>query len=199
MRKYMQEDREMKSAMWGRSLVAGALLVCAGVAAAADKPAAGTPATDNDLAAKVRHEILMYPRYTIWDNVTFRVADGTVELTGAVSQPYKKSDIEKIVRNLPGVINVKDAIVVLPLSPQDDRLRALVARAIYGNANFTRYAIEPLPPIHIIVENGHVRLEGEVANKLDKDLAGLRAGSAGMSFGPIVNNLQVDQPPAKKT
>src|ERR1019366_8682076 len=137
----------MKSGKWERSFMAAALLVCAGVALAADKTAAGAPATDNDLAAKVRHEILMYPRYSIWDDVTFRVAGGTVELSGDVSQPYKKSDIEKIVRNLPGVTNVEDAIVVLPLSPQDDRLRALVARAIYGNANFTRYAIEPLPPI----------------------------------------------------
>jgi hyperosmotically inducible protein len=195
----MQEDREMQSAMWGKSLLAGVLMVSAGVAAAADKPAAGKPATDNDLAAKVRHEILMYPRYTIWDDVTFRVADGNVELTGAVSQPYKKSDIEKIVRNLPGVASIKDGIVVLPLSIEDDRLRALVARAIYGNANFTRYAMQPLPPIHIIVENGHVRLEGMVANQFDKDLAGVRAGSAGMSFGPVVNNLQVEQPPAKKT
>jgi hyperosmotically inducible protein len=184
--------------MWERSLMAAALLVCAGVAGAAEK-SAGLPAADNDLAAKVRHEILMYPRYSIWDDITFRVADGTVELTGEVSQPYKKSDLEKIVRNLPGVTNVKDGIEVLPLSPQDDRLRALVARAIYGNANFTRYAMQPLPPIHIIVENGHVRLEGVVANKFDKDLAALRAGSAGMSFGPIVNNLQVEQPPAKKT
>ena len=84
----------MKHGMWGRSLMAAALLVCAGVAAAADKSAAGTPATDNDLAAKVRHEILMYPRYTVWDDITFRVAGGAVELTGDVSQPYKKSDIE---------------------------------------------------------------------------------------------------------
>jgi len=189
----------MKHGMWRRSLMAAALLVCAGVAAAADKPAAGTPATDNDLAAKVRHEILMYPRYTVWDDITFRVAGGAVELTGDVSQPYKKSDIDKIVRNLPGVTSIKDGIEVLPASFQDDRLRALVARAIYGDANFTRYAMQPLPPIHIIVENGHVRLEGVVANQFDKDLAGLRAGGAGMSFGPVVNNLQVEQPPAKKT
>jgi hyperosmotically inducible protein len=179
--------------------MAAALLVCAGAAGAADKPAAGMPSADNDLAAKVRHEILIYSRYSIWDDVTFRVTDGTVELYGDVSQPYKKSDIEKIVRTLPGVANVKDAIVVLPLSTQDDRLRMQVARAIYGNANFTRYAMQPLPPIHIIVGNGHVRLEGVVASKFDKDLAGVRASSAGLSFGPVVNNLQVEPPPAKKS
>lgn len=199
MRKYMQEDRGMKSGIWERTLMAAALLLCAGAAGAADRPAAGVPANDNELAAKVRHEILAYPRYSIWDDVTFRVTDGTVDLNGDVSQPYKKSDIEKIIRNLPGVTNVKNSIAVLPLSPQDDRLRVQVARAIYGNANFTRYATEPLPPIHIIVENGHVRLEGVVASKFDKNLAGVRAGSAGLSFGPVVNNLQVEQSPAKKT
>lgn len=199
MRKYMQEDRGMKSGIWERTLMAAALLLCAVAAGAADRPAAGVPANDNELAAKVRHEILTYPRYSIWDDVTFRVTDGTVDLNGDVSQPYKKSDIEKIIRSLPGVSNVKNSIAVLPLSPQDDRLRVQVARAIYGNANFTRYAVEPLPPIHIIVENGHVRLEGVVASKFDKDLAGVRAGSAGLSFGPVVNNLQVEQSPAKET
>jgi hyperosmotically inducible protein len=175
------------------------LLVCTGAAAAADRAPAGTPATDNNLAAKVRHEILMYPRYTIWDDVTFQVANGNIELSGDVSQPYKKADIEKIVRNLPGVVSVKDNIEVLPLSPQDDLLRARVARAIYGDANFTRYAMQALPPIHIIVENGHVRLEGLVATDFDKELAGIRASGAGLSFGPVVNNLQVEQPPAKKS
>jgi len=187
----------MKSGMWERSLIAAALLTFAGVAGAAAQPLGGTPSADNDLAAKVRHEIAMYPRYTIWDDINFRVADGAVELNGDVSQPYKKSDIEKIVRQIPGVVNVKDSIEVLPLSRMDDQLRTRVAQAIYGDGNFTRYAMQAVPPIHIIVDNGHVRLEGVVANQFDKDLAGMRAGTAGMSFGPVVNNLHVEQPPKK--
>jgi len=182
----------MKYGIWGRALMAAALVLSAGVASAADKKAANVPGSDKDLIAKVRHEVMMYPRYTIWDNVTFRVNNGTVDLMGDVSQPYKKSDIEKIVREIPGVVAVNDEVQVLPLSSMDDALRARVARAIYGDANFSRYAIEAHPSIHIIVDNGHVRLEGVVANKFDKNLAGIRASSAGLSFGPVVNNLQVE-------
>jgi hyperosmotically inducible protein len=182
----------MKYGTWGGTLMAAALLLGAGVVSAADKTAAGGPTTDNDLAARVRHEILMYPHYTIWDDISFQVTKGTVELAGEVSQPYKKSDIAKIVRSVPGVSEVKDGVEVLPLSIQDDQLRMRVARAIYGDGNFIRYANQAHPPIHIIVENGRVRLEGVVANRLDKNLAGLRASTAGMSFGPVVNNLQVE-------
>jgi len=73
-----------------------------------------------------------------------------------------------------------------------------VARAIYGYPGFTRYAIQAVPPIHVIVENGHVTLEGVVNNELEKQVAGMRAASAGLSFGPVSNHLQVENPPAKK-
>ena len=141
----------------------------------------------------------MYPRYTIWDDVSFRVTAGQVELIGAVSQPYKKNDIEHLVRKVPGVTSVSDEIKVLPLSDQDDRLRQQVARAIYRDPVFTRYAIEPHPPIHIIVDNGHVTLTGLVSTETEKQIAGVRASTAGLSFGPVVNNLQVENPPAKKS
>jgi hyperosmotically inducible periplasmic protein len=181
----------------GRILMVATLIAGAGVAGAATKTAK-VPANDADLAKEVRHEILMYPRYSIWDDLNFRVSGGMVELTGAVNQPYKKSDIENIVRHLPGVTGVQDEIKVLPVSFQDDRLRVQVARAIFRDANMSKYAIQPVPPIHIIVENGHVRLEGVVANESDKNIAGIRASGAGLSFGPVVNNLQVEQQPAKK-
>jgi hyperosmotically inducible protein len=170
----------------------------AGVAGAADK-AAMAPTTDAGLADAVRHAIVMYPHYDIWDDIGFQVANGTVTLTGAVNQPYKKTDIDRLVNSLPGVARVENGIRVLPLSPQDDRLRLVVARAIYGDATLRRYAIEPLKPIHILVENGHVTLAGVVATEMDKNIAGLRAASAGLSFGPVVNNLQVENPPAKKS
>jgi len=179
-------------------LIGAALIAGAGLAGAADKRAASVPATDSDLVKEVRHEILMYPRYSIWDNLNFRVADGTVELMGEVNQPYKKSDVENIVRHLPGVTAVQDNIKVLPLSFNDDRLRLQVARAIFRDPNMTRYAMQPVPPIHIIVENGHVSLEGMVATENDKNIAGIRASAAGLSFGPVVNNLQVENP-AKKS
>jgi hypothetical protein len=189
----------MKLRITGRFLMAAALLVGAGVAGAAGKKAATVPGTDAGLADAVRHAIVMYPHYTIWDDLSFQVADGSVTLSGVVNQPYKKLDIERLVNHLAGVTGVQNDIRVLPTSMQDDRLRLLVARAIYGDPNMQRYAIQPLKPIHILVENGHVTLAGVVQTQMDKSIAGVRASSAGLSFGPIVNNLQVENPPAKKS
>jgi len=185
----------MKSNFAGRFLMAAALLGV-GVAGAADNHAA-KPQTDAGLAESVRHAVVMYPRYSIFDDLYVQVENGTVHLTGVVSQPFKKPDVDKIVRNVVGDRQVVDDIRVLPLSPDDERLRLSVARSIYGDMTMTKYAIQPLKPIHIVVENGHVTLTGFVATNFDKQIAGTRAATAGMSFGPIVNNLQVENPPKK--
>ncbi|MCX6628906.1 MAG: BON domain-containing protein, partial [Candidatus Solibacter sp.] len=169
-------------------LMAAALVVSS--AAAADKA---------DLATRVRHEILMYSSYSLWDDISFRVENGNVSLLGAVSQPYKKSDIERIVQHIPGVASVTNQVKVLPLSPEDDRLRVQVARAIFRDPALSRYAMGAVPAIHIIVDNGKVTLTGAVNNNLEKQVAGMRASAAGFSFGPVINNLTVDNPPAKKS
>jgi hyperosmotically inducible protein len=188
----------MKPTILGRFLMAATLVVSVGVAAASNKPGANLPQSDADIAKNVRHEVLMYPYYSIWDDVNFRVNNGQVELLGAVSEPFKKSDIERLVKRVPGVTSVADTMKVLPLSPFDNRLRLQVARAIYGSSAFTRYAIQPTPPIHIIVDNGHVTLTGVVSTPMEKQLAGMRASQAGLSFGSVTNNLEVEHP-AKKS
>jgi hyperosmotically inducible protein len=177
--------------------MAAALLAGAGVAGAADNHNAGKLQTDAALIKGVRHAIVMYPRYSIFDDINFQVENGTVRLEGVVTQPFKKSDIDKIVRNVAGANQVQDDIRVLPLSPNDEQLRLRVARAIYADPSMTKYAIQAMKPIHVIVENGHVTLDGVVATDFDKQIAGTRAASAGMSFGPIVNNLQVENPSKK--
>jgi hyperosmotically inducible protein len=182
----------MKTMFVGRVLMA-ALLMGSGVAGAAAKKNVSVPQTDAEIAKQVRHEVLMYSRYTIWDDISFRVTDGHVELFGAVSQPFKKSDIQRLVRDVPGVTSVTNGLKVLPVSFHDDRIRLQVARAIYGHPAFTRYAIQAVPPIHIIVDNGRVTLTGVVNNEMEKNIAGIRAAGASLSFGPIVNNLQVEQ------
>jgi hyperosmotically inducible protein len=178
--------------------ILGWILVAAGLASIAGSAGAAVAVSDADLAKQVRHELAMYPRYTIWDDVGFRVSEGQVELIGAVSQPYKKSEMERLVRGIPGVTGVSDEIKVLPLSDFDNRLRLEVARAIYGDPAFRQYATMALPPVHIIVENGHVTLTGVVATDFEKNIAGLRASGSGLSFGPVINNLQVERP-AKKS
>jgi len=188
----------MKSKILGRVAMAAALFAAAGIASASTGPGPAAPGSDEALARQVRHEIVMYPHYTIWDDINFRVNHGSVELTGAVNQPYKKSDLGKIVQGLPGVASVTNRLEVLPVSSMDDRLRLQVARAIYRDPALSRYAYGAVPPIHIIVDNGHVTLTGVVSNDFDKQVAGVRAASVGLSFGPINNNLRVENPPAKK-
>src|SRR5215475_7907036 len=149
------------------------------VTLAAGAAFAATP-TDADLAKSVRHEVLMYSRYSLWDDVNFRVNNGNVELLGAVSQPYKKKDLQKIVQSIPGVASVTNELKVLPLSSFDDRLRIQVARAIYGDPVLSRYGLGANPSIHIIVDNGHVTLTGAVSNEMEKQVAGMRASGAGL-------------------
>ena len=173
-------------------LLAAALLVGAGIAGAATTPA------DVSVERQILHEIRMYPNYSIWDDINFRVTNnGQVELFGAVNQPYKKADIERIVRSVPGVTSITDQVKVLPLSSFDDRLRLQVARAVYGDPVLNRYALQSVGPIHIIVENGHVTLSGVVSTEMEKNVAGIRANGAGLSFGSVTNNLLVEHPARK--
>lgn len=184
----------MKSRILSQLFVAGALLV--GAASASSTPVA--PQSDEALASRVRHEIVMYPYYGIFDNIQYEVVNGNVSLTGAVTQPWKKSDLGKDVQKIPGVASVTNELEVLPLSPMDNSLRFQIARAIYRDPSLSRYAIQAVPPIHIIVDNGRVTLEGVVNNDLEKQVAGTRAASAGLSFGPVINNLRVENPSTKK-
>jgi hyperosmotically inducible protein len=178
----------------------GALLFGAAITFAGDTPQALLPqGSDADIAKEVRHEIVVYPHYTIFDDIKFRVNQGQVVLEGAVTQPYKKSDLGKIIQKVPGVTSISNDLKVLPLSTMDDRLRMQVARAIYRDPSLSTLAFQALPPIHIIVENGHVTLEGVVNNSMQKQIAGMRANSAGLSFGMVTNNLAVENPAPKKS
>jgi hyperosmotically inducible protein len=112
-----------------------------------------------------------YTQFTIFDDVSASVKDGVVTLTGKVTMPYKRGDIEKRVSKVDGVREVRDEIAVLPVSQFDDELRVKIARAIYGHVNFWNYAIMANPPIHIVVEHGRVTLTGVVGSNIDRMLA----------------------------
>jgi len=115
-----------------------------------------------------------------------------VTLLGEVTQPVLKSDAGNVVKRVEGVTNVVNNIEVLPLSPDDDRIRRAEYRAIYGDpALSSRYGFQALPSIHIIVKNGHVRLEGVVANEGDKNIAGIRANGVAGAFS-VENDLRVE-------
>lgn len=187
----------MKTGTVTRILTAAVLL--AGTALAAAKDGIPQPPTDDVIAKQVRHVVLTYPYYSLWDQVGLFVHDGQVELNGAVTQPIKKRDLGRLVSAIPGVAGVTNEIKVLPDTPMDIRLRQQVARAIFTAPPLTRYGAGSLPAIHIIVENGHVTLSGVVASDGDKNLAGIKARGAGLSFGAVVNNLEVERPSAKNS
>jgi hyperosmotically inducible periplasmic protein len=134
-------------------------------------PAGAQDRRDMQLVDKVSKAITQYTRYTVFDDLGGSVENGVVTLTGKVTMPYKRDDIEKRVARIDGVQTVKNEIAVLPVSIYDDQLRARIARAIYGNPSFWNYATMPNPPIHIIVENGRVTLTGVVLSQVDKLLA----------------------------
>jgi len=139
---------------------------------------------------QARHEIVMYFAYGIFDNVELAAHNGTLTVSGQVTQPFKKTDIGRILERVKGVAALQNNLEVLPVSNFDDRLRLQVARAIYGDPFFIHYADQPLPPIHIIVKNGNVTLEGVVASTMDRTKAEMAALHAGLSFS-VVNNLQI--------
>jgi len=178
------------------NLMLASMLLAAGTATASNPETPGA-LTDEHIAQKIVHEVRMYPWYTIWDNVNVAVRNGEVDLQGQVNLPFKKADLVRLAKNVPGVRGVTNELEVLPTSLFDDRIRLQVARAIFRNPALSRYAIQPVPPIHIIVDNGHVTLEGVVNNNIDKQVAGIRALQAGLSFGQVVNNLRVENPGKK--
>jgi len=149
-------------------------------------------ASDARLVKEVRHQLVMLPYYSIFDDLGFRISGDTVTLVGDVTRPVLKSDAENVVKRIEGVRQVENKINVLPLSPMDDQIRMAMARTIYGDPQIgTRYGYQALPSIHIIVSNGRVRLEGVVANEFDKNLINMRARSVPNVF-EVDNQLQVE-------
>ena len=141
----------------------------------------------NDVSKTVNR----YAHFTVFDNVDASVKNGVVTLTGQVTMPFKRDDIERRVAKVDGVKRLNDKITVLPVSQFDDQLRYRIARAIYSNPNFWNYAIGPNQPIHIVVERSRVTLEGVVMNDVDRAIARSIATS---QFGvmSVTNHLKTE-------
>src|SRR6266436_7311369 len=127
-----------------------------------EKSQRGEPKYREKLYKEVRHQLVMLPWYSVFDNLAYQVEGDKVILYGQVVRPTLKSDAEAAVKSIEGVSSVVNNIEVLPLSPMDDQLRRAVFRAIYGENGLSRYAVQAVPSIHIIVKNGNVTLEGVV-------------------------------------
>jgi hyperosmotically inducible periplasmic protein len=149
-----------------------------------------SPKAEARIQKEVRHELVMLPYLTVFDNLAYKVNGYDVTLMGQVVNPVLKSDAENVVKRIEGVEKVDNQIEVLPVSPMDDGLRRRLYRAIYGYPALQRYAMPVIKPIRIIVKNGKVTLEGVVDNESDKNIAGLRANDVPGVFS-VTNNLAV--------
>lgn len=167
------------------STAATAILLSASVALAS----AGER-KDLQVFKDVANSVNQYSRFTIFDDVSAGVKDGVVTLTGKVTMPFKRDEIEKRVAKIDGVRQVRDEISVLPVSTFDDELRLRIARSIYGHENFAMYAMMANPPIHIIVENGRVTLTGVVNSGVDRALARSLATQFGVFS--VTDDLKTD-------
>jgi hyperosmotically inducible periplasmic protein len=158
--------------------------------AAADSDVAVPDRTNYSIFKDVADSVNRYTRFTVFDDVAANVDNGVVTLTGHVTMPYKRDDLEKRVAKVNGVASVQNKISVLPVSIFDDELRFRIARAIYGNSAFWHYAAMANPPIHIIVQNGKVTLTGVVNSNVERALA--RSLATGFGEFSVTNNLKTD-------
>jgi hyperosmotically inducible protein len=140
---------------------------------------------------KIRKELVTLPFYGVFDNLAFKYEEGVVTLYGQVSRPTLKKDAERVVERVAGVDQVINKIEVLPLSGFDNRIRIAVYHAIYRQPGLDRLGLQAVPPIHIIVKNGNVTLEGVVLNKGDSTRAFIAANGVSGVFS-VKNNLRVE-------
>jgi len=173
-------------------------VVCLGIAAGADDKDQQRSRLSNQgqssLQREVRHELVMLPYYTVFDNLAYKVdPGGVVTLMGQVTRPTLKSDAENVVKRVEGVTRVVNNIEVLPPSPMDDQIRRQAYYTLFGqNSTLFRYGWGAVPPIHIIVNNGKITLYGVVNNETDKNMASLRLNQIPNVFS-VDNQLQVEK------
>jgi hyperosmotically inducible protein len=149
------------------------------------------PTRDDSLVfADIAEQVNRYTHYTVFDSVSALADEGRVVLTGWVTQPFKRDDIERRVRRVEGVHSIENAIGVLPVSHFDDELRFRIAHAIYGHSSFWHYASLANPPIHIVVNRGRVALEGIVNNNVERMLA--RSLATGFGAFEVSNDLRTE-------
>ena len=160
------------------------------VTLAMSAPAWAANREDLAIFQDVSRQVLRYPRFTIFDNINAQVDNGVVTLSGKVTMPFKRDDLERRVAKIKGVRGVHNQVTVLPVSLFDDELRFRIARAIYGHSSFWGYGAMLNPPVHIVVEGGRVTLEGVVNSNIDRMLA--RSIASGHGAFEVTSNLKTD-------
>jgi hyperosmotically inducible protein len=180
---------------WGFVGLMGLVIASAGMAQSSGgaQPSTGSQRMQERISREVYHELVMLPQLSIFDNLQYKADGSKVTLMGQVRNAILKDSAEKVVRKIEGVESVDNQIEILPPSPNDDKIRTQVARALFNDDRLFRYSMGSVPPIHIIVKGGHVALEGVVDSQGDKDTANIRANGVPGVFS-VENHLQVQKP-----
>jgi hyperosmotically inducible protein len=154
--------------------------------------AVSTTADVSSIGNQVQHKLAVLPWYGVFDNIEYQVNGTEVTLIGQVISEHSttKGDAANFVSSIPGVTNVVNNIEVLPPSPFDNQIRRAEFRTVFSHGDLGRYTMGAIPPVHIIVKNGHVTLEGIVINEMDKNMAGIFANTVPGVFS-VQNNLKV--------
>jgi len=168
-----------------------ALATSVATASATPLAGAGQRFDQQQISKRVRKELVTLPYYGVFDNLAYEVEGRTVKLYGQVVRPSTRSDAARRVAKIKGVEEVVNNIEVLPLSSFDDRIRAQAYRNIFNTGGLYRYAMGSNPSLHIVVNRGHVTLEGVVSNRMDKQLAEFAARELPGVFS-VTNNLRAE-------
>jgi len=177
-----------------KGLLAMALLAMGGFAAGALAARAASVGSINGspIGDQVRHELVTLPWYGVFDNLEYQINGSEVILSGQVVSEHgnTKSDAENAVKRINGVTKVVNNIQVLPPLPFDNQIRRAEYRAIFSQSTLGRYSMGAIPQIHIVVNGGHVTLEGTVMNEMDRNIAGIVANSVPNVFS-VTNKLRI--------
>ena len=195
MKQFVNKNLAAVLLLWALILATGASVSATSSLAAAsasnhNQSPSGSQTSEAWLANQVRHQLVMLPWYSVFDNLEYSVLGNKVVLARQVVRPILKDEAASAVKHIDGVAEVDNQIEVLSVSNFDDQIRRAELREIYSFPSLQRYGLGTIPGIHIIVNNGHVILEGVVDNQTDKNLAGLRANSVPNVFS-VTNNLRV--------
>ena len=169
-------------------LATGAIL--AGAQTSRTRPISAEVKDSSPLAREVHHQLLALPFYSVFDNIGFSLEGSKVTLFGQVLRWSLKKNAEAEIESIEGIDVVVNRIEVLPASASDDELRRSIYRSIFEDSTLSRYAVEAVPSIHIIVRNGDVALEGTVSSAADKNLATARTNGLA-NVRSVKNNLIV--------
>lgn len=143
--------------------------------------------SDSVLAADVLHRVEDHTFYTVFDWLTVGVNKGVVTLHGWVNDPWEVREYASEASKVPGVTRI-----INKLKPETNfgYLRYRVARLIYGDPLFWQYDTELNPPVHVVVNDGTVILEGYVDSSGEKGFLATEVIFRTDAVR-VVNNLQV--------